>query len=47
MLFRSKDFFGEFLGVKPETAARDACEIEHLISRETMEKIEKQLAHGI
>jgi Mn-dependent DtxR family transcriptional regulator len=42
-----KDFFGEFLGVKPETAAKDACEIEHLISLETIEKIEKQLAHGI
>ena len=35
------DFF-ESLGVAPETAASDACKVEHVISDETMEAIKRQ-----
>ena len=29
------DFFMQYLGVTPETAEKDACKIEHVISEET------------
>lgn len=32
-----------FLGVDPETAASDACKIEHVISRESFEAIKKHV----
>ena len=31
------------IGVDPQTAADDACRIEHVISEETFERIQKQL----
>ena len=31
--------FFTYIGVSPETAARDACRIEHVISQESFEKI--------
>jgi len=31
------------LGVSPETAAEDACKIEHVISEESFEAIKKQM----
>ncbi len=34
------------IGVSPETAAQDACRIEHVISQETFEKIKKKLTHN-
>ncbi len=34
-------FLEEVLGVDRETAERDACLIEHAVSRQTLEKIEK------
>ena len=33
------------LGVSPETAASDACKIEHNISEETFEALKKHAAH--
>ena len=33
----------ESLGVSPETAAQDACKIEHIISSESFEAIKKQI----
>lgn len=38
-------FFSEILGVDPETAERDACRIEHIISAESFEKIKQKLEH--
>ena len=35
--------FFESLGVSPETAAEDACRIEHIISEESFEAIKKQI----
>ena len=32
------------IGVSPETAREDACKIEHVISKETFEKIKKYVA---
>ncbi len=32
------------LGVSPETAAEDACKMEHIISDETLEAIKRQMA---
>ena len=32
------------IGVSPETAERDACKIEHVISEETFETIKKKLS---
>ena len=39
----------EYLGVSPETAAEDACRIEHVISKESFEKLKTHLseAHGL
>ncbi len=36
--------FLEGLGVSPETAADDACKMEHIISDETFEKMKEQFA---
>jgi Mn-dependent DtxR family transcriptional regulator len=36
-------FFHNILGVQADTAAKDACRIEHLISSETADQIYKQL----
>jgi len=38
------DFLVRLLGVSPETAAEDACHMEHSISPETLEKLEQFLA---
>lgn len=38
-----KSFFNDVLGVEAATAAGDACRIEHLISSETTDKIDRQL----
>lgn len=35
------DFFTDILGVNQETAEKDACEIEHIISEESFEKIKE------
>ncbi|QVK20354.1 metal-dependent transcriptional regulator [Mycoplasmatota bacterium] len=37
-------FLSEVLGVSSETADKDACEIEHIISEETFEKIKDKLS---
>ena len=40
-------FFSEYLksiGVEPETAERDACQMEHAISSESFEKLKEALA---
>ena len=37
-------FFVSLLGVKKETADKDACRIEHVISEESFEKIKKYVA---
>ena len=39
----------EYLGVSPETASEDACKIEHVISKESFEKLKTHLseAHGL
>ncbi|WKY47444.1 metal-dependent transcriptional regulator [Eubacteriaceae bacterium ES3] len=42
-----KGFLGGFLGVEAEVAARDACQIEHLVSLETLNKIEKQMQNRV
>ncbi|HIZ56820.1 MAG TPA: metal-dependent transcriptional regulator [Firmicutes bacterium] len=34
------------LGVSPDTAAADACRIEHVISTETFEKIKQHVFHA-
>lgn len=34
--------FFEYIGVDKETAAADACKIEHIISQETFEKIKEK-----
>ena len=34
------------MGVSPETAAEDACRIEHVISAETFEKLKEHVAGG-
>lgn len=36
-------FLKDVLGVSPETAGSDACKIEHLVSGETLEQMEKFL----
>jgi DtxR family Mn-dependent transcriptional regulator len=36
-----KSFLTNVLGVKPETAENDACRMEHAISAETMDKLER------
>jgi Mn-dependent DtxR family transcriptional regulator len=38
-----KRFLNDILGVEAATAAGDACGIEHLISSETTDKIDRQL----
>ncbi|MEA4849316.1 MAG: metal-dependent transcriptional regulator [Clostridiaceae bacterium] len=38
-----KRFLQDVLGVEASTAAKDACRIEHLISPETMDKVDRQL----
>ena len=38
-----KRFLNDVLGVEAATAAGDACQIEHLISSETTDKIDRQL----
>lgn len=38
-----RDFLHHMLGVEADTAARDACRIEHLISTETARQIHHQL----
>jgi Mn-dependent DtxR family transcriptional regulator len=38
-----KRFLNDILGVEAATAAGDACRIEHLISSETTDKIDRQL----
>lgn len=35
-----RQFLGDILGVHPETAEKDACRMEHAMSRETAEKLE-------
>ena len=37
-------FLAEIVGVSPMTAETDACRIEHIISKETFEKIKEYLA---
>ena len=37
-------YFVEVLGVSPEVAEEDACNIEHVISEESMGKISEHLA---
>ncbi|MBR1751530.1 MAG: metal-dependent transcriptional regulator [Ruminococcus sp.] len=39
----------EYLGVNPSTAAEDACKIEHVISKESFDKLKVHLSdvHGI
>lgn len=39
-------FLGDFLGVSPSTAEKDACRIEHYLSGETMRRIEAVLAES-
>ncbi len=34
-------FLVDILGVNPETAAKDACKMEHVMSRETINRLEK------
>lgn len=34
-----KDFFQKVLGVDPKTAEIDACEVEHLLSKKTIQKL--------
>lgn len=36
-------FLTEILGVQPQTAEKDACAIEHAVSKETLDKLEKFL----
>ncbi|MHB1421354.1 MAG: metal-dependent transcriptional regulator [Bacillota bacterium] len=38
-----KSFFVRILGVDTATAAEDACRIEHIISPESLDKIDQQL----
>lgn len=38
--------FFEYIGVDKETAANDACKIEHIISTETFEKIKEKFNLG-
>lgn len=38
-----KRFFEKILGVKAETAAKDACRIEHIISSESIDMINEKL----
>ncbi|MHB1315799.1 MAG: metal-dependent transcriptional regulator [Christensenellales bacterium] len=38
-----KSFLIGLLGVEPETAEQDACRMEHVISLETLEKLEKYM----
>jgi DtxR family Mn-dependent transcriptional regulator len=33
------DFLEQVVGVTPETAEKDACKMEHLLSKETLDKI--------
>lgn len=40
------EYLSRVLGVSPETAERDACRIEHYLSRETMERIEEKVNGG-
>ena len=45
-IYEKHRFFAERLikaGVDPETAERDACRIEHVISDESFQKLKKQL----
>ncbi|MDD4084439.1 MAG: metal-dependent transcriptional regulator [Acholeplasmataceae bacterium] len=37
------DFLEKFLGVDHETAARDACRIEHVITQETFDRIKAKV----
>lgn len=39
-----KVFFTRILGVDNQTAMQDACRIEHIISRESIDKMSKQLS---
>ncbi|MDR2864882.1 MAG: metal-dependent transcriptional regulator [Spirochaetaceae bacterium] len=39
-----KEFLSERLGVSSETAERDACKMEHILSEETVEKMEAFLS---
>ena len=39
-----KSFFVKILGVDTVTAAEDACRIEHIISPESLDKIDEQLS---
>ena len=48
-IYEKHRFFTERLiaaGVDPETAERDACRIEHVLSRETFEAIKRHVAAG-
>jgi DtxR family Mn-dependent transcriptional regulator len=36
-----KGFLTDVLGVKPETAEKDACRMEHAVSGETMDRLER------
>lgn len=38
-----KRFLEEVLGVNPKTAEEDACKLEHVVSRETMDKFHTYL----
>ena len=38
-----KDFLTDFLGVEPDIADNDACRMEHAISAETMERLDRKL----
>ncbi len=40
------EYLSRVLGVSPETAERDACRIEHYLSKETMERIEEKVNGG-
>ena len=38
-----KDFLNKVLGVSAETAEKDACKMEHILSEETLQKMRKSL----
>lgn len=41
-----KSFLKDIVGISSETAERDACKIEHIISNESFEKIKKMVTEN-
>jgi DtxR family Mn-dependent transcriptional regulator len=39
------NFLQNFLGVNPDTAEKDACKMEHILSEETLTKMKEKLSH--